>query len=103
MVFPLVWITADREVMVVTNGPQRPIGEQAPERQGVSGVDELADTLDTTMPPTRVTSHLTRSSLPPHSRSFATHWVGTTLGYLIFLAVTAANGYVLLMLMMGKG
>lgn len=126
VVFPLVWICADKNVMTVRNSPtdsseseirpsrSRQLGlgrndETDPESSALN--TETAEQMDNTSPragQVESSSSSGEDTVPvpngatPKSKSFTSHWIATTLGYALFVVVTVANCYVLLMLMMGK-
>jgi metal iron transporter len=82
IIFPLVWLTSSRTVMrvrapspVPTQATQKEDG--AEEGPTVEGKDEYVD--------------------------YSNSWFTTSIGYIILAVIVIANGYVLVMLMLGKG
>lgn len=111
VVFPLVWICADKNVMTVRNSPtdasehesrstrSRQLGlgrndDVDPESSALAIDDAAAAGLQETQDVQRSIGEVQAASVshgqPPKSKSFTSHWIVTVLGYALFAVVTVS-------------
>jgi len=115
VVFPLVWICADKNVMTVRNSPtdasENAVMPSRSRQLGLGRIEEIdpessalateeADNLNSVSPEDfaaqssslgEVDAASTPTSTSPKSRSFTSHWTATTLGYALFVVVTVCH------------
>lgn len=79
VIFPLVWIASDKNIMMIANPPGILSAASKTKEVATTSSEEQAQ----------------------EKHDFSAHWLTKTIGYLLFSLITVANAYVIVTLAIG--